>query len=75
MTFIHHRNIIPAVFNWIPLSSILEHGMKKMLILSVLSVFALGMMAQSAFAFGECGGKSKKTTTTVEISTIKVDKS
>lgn len=49
--------------------------MKKMLILSVLSVFALGLMAQTAFAFGECSGKSKKTTTTVEISTIKVDKS
>ena len=49
--------------------------MKKMLILSVLSVFALGMMAQSAFAFGECGGKKHTTTTTADTSLEKKDKS
>ncbi len=37
--------------------------MKKLLILSVLSVFALGLMAQSALAFGDCSGKTKSTTT------------
>ena len=75
LTLIAPRITVPSVLIWIPPPSILEHSMKKMLILSVLSVFALGLMAQTAFAFGDCSGKSKKTTTTVEISTIKVDKS
>ena len=46
--------------------------MKKLLILSVLSVFALGMMAQAAFAFGDCSGKTR--TTTAETSTAKTDR-
>jgi hypothetical protein len=41
----------------------LENGMKKLLILSVLSVFALGLMAQTALAFGDCSGKTKTTIT------------
>ena len=37
--------------------------MKKLLILSVLSVFALGLIAQTALAVGDCSGKTKSTTT------------
>lgn len=37
--------------------------MKKLLILSVLGVFALGLMGQAVFAAGDCSGKSRTTTT------------
>lgn len=55
-------------------SSFLENGMRKLLILSILSVFALGLISQTAMAFGNCSGKNKRPTT-VEISTVKTDKS
>ena len=46
--------------------------MKTLLILSALSVFALGMLAHAAFAFVDCSGKSR--TTTAETSTNKTDR-
>ena len=49
--------------------------MKKLLLLSVLGLFALGMVAQSAFAAGDCSGKSRSTTTTADTSLGDVDKS
>lgn len=48
--------------------------MKKLLILTFLSVFALGLMAQTAFAFGDCSGK-KRTTTTADTTLEETDKS
>ena len=62
----------PAVIGWISPSLLFGDPMKKLLILSVLSVFALGMMAQAAFAFGDCSGKTR--TTTAETSTNKTDR-
>lgn len=48
--------------------------MKKLLILSVLGVFALGLMGQAVFAAGDCSGKSRTTTTTADTTLEETDK-
>ena len=75
LTFINHCTTMCPVFDGIPPFSLLERDMKKLLILSVLGVLSLGLMAQSAMAFGDCSGKKHTGTTTAETSTEKSDKS
>lgn len=48
--------------------------MKKLMVISVLGVFALGMLAQTTLAFGDCSGKTKHTKIT-DTTSSETDKS